>query len=36
MPESAVADAIMGRTKDHLRKLGGAAVSAKPICMRAE
>lgn len=36
VPESAVADAIMRRTKDHLRSMGGVAVSAKPICMRAE
>ncbi len=36
VPESAVADAIMQRTKDHLRQLGNAAVSAVPIVMRAE
>jgi hypothetical protein len=36
MPETAVADAIMKRTKDHLRQLGNAAVSSKPIVMRAE
>lgn len=36
MPETAVADAIMKRTKEHLRQLGNAAVSSKPIVMRAE
>ena len=36
VPETAVADAIMERTKAHLRTLGNAAVSAKPIVMRAE
>lgn len=36
IPETAVADAIMRRTEDHLRRLGGVAVSSKPIIMRAE
>lgn len=36
MPETAVADAIMKRTKEHLRQLGNVAVSSKPIVMRAE
>lgn len=36
LPESAIADAIVKRTQDHLQKLGGASVSAKPIVMRAE
>ncbi|MEW5303991.1 MAG: hypothetical protein WDW38_003211 [Sanguina aurantia] len=36
IPETAVADAIMKRTEEHLRRLGGAAVSSKPIVMRAE
>jgi hypothetical protein len=36
MPETAVADAIMKRTKEHLRQIGNAAVSSKPIVMRAE
>jgi hypothetical protein len=36
VPESAIADAIVKRTQDHLRALGGASVSAKPIVMRAE
>lgn len=35
-PETAVAEAIMKRTKEHLRQLGNAAVSSKPIVMRAE
>lgn len=30
------ADAIMKRTQEHLRKLGNASVSGKPIVMRAE
>jgi len=36
VPESAIADAIVKRTQDHLRQLGGVSVSAKPIVMRAE
>jgi hypothetical protein len=36
IPESAIADAIVKRTQDHLRQLGGASVSGKPIVMRAE
>ncbi|KAG2439371.1 hypothetical protein HXX76_004729 [Chlamydomonas incerta] len=36
VPETAVADAIQRRTEDHLRKMGGIAVSSKPIVMRAE
>lgn len=36
LPETAVAEAIMQRTKEHLRKLGNVAVSSKPIVMRAE
>ena len=36
MPETAVAEAIMKRTEEHLRKLGGATVSAKPIVMKVE
>jgi hypothetical protein len=36
LPESAIADAIVRRTQEHLRQLGGASVSAKPIVMRAE
>ncbi len=36
MPETAVADAIMQRTQLHLRELGGAVVSPKPIVMRVE
>ncbi|KIY98072.1 hypothetical protein MNEG_9891 [Monoraphidium neglectum] len=36
LPESAIADAIVKRTQDHLRELGGASVSGKPIVMRAE
>lgn len=36
LPETAVADAIQRRTEEHLRRLGGAAVSSKPIIMRAE
>ncbi|KAJ9518676.1 hypothetical protein QJQ45_018742 [Haematococcus lacustris] len=36
IPETAVADAIMKRTEDHLRRLGGATVSAKPIVMKVE
>ncbi len=36
IPETAVADAIQRRTEDHLRRLGGASVSSKPIVMRAE
>jgi hypothetical protein len=35
-PETAVADAIAERTQAHLRAIGGAAVSRKPIVMRAE
>lgn len=35
-PETAVADAIMKRTEEHLRKLGGPSVSAKPIVMKVE
>lgn len=35
-PETSVADAITKRTEDHLRKLGGATVSAKPIVMKVE
>jgi hypothetical protein len=35
-PETAVAQAIMQRTEQHLKSLGGATVSAKPIVMRAE
>ncbi|GBF90887.1 hypothetical protein Rsub_03742 [Raphidocelis subcapitata] len=37
IPETAIADAIVKRTAEHLRQLGGgAAVSSKPIVMRAE
>ncbi|KAJ9518938.1 hypothetical protein QJQ45_026218 [Haematococcus lacustris] len=36
IPETAVADAIMKRTEDHLRRLEGATVSAKPIVMKVE
>lgn len=37
IPETAIADAIVQRTADHLRQLGGGvSVSAKPIVMRAE
>ncbi len=36
VPETAVADAIMKRTEEHLRKLGGATVSSKPIVMKVE
>jgi hypothetical protein len=36
VPETAVAEAIMQRTREHLRQLGNAAVSSKPIVMRAE
>ncbi|GMH41703.1 hypothetical protein BSKO_09613 [Bryopsis sp. KO-2023] len=36
MPETAVADAIQKRTQEHLKRLGGASVSSKPIVMRAE
>ena len=36
MPETAVADAIMHRTQDHLKKLGGATVSSKPVVMKVE
>jgi hypothetical protein len=36
IPETAVAEAIQKRTEDHLRKMGGASVSDKPIVMRAE
>ncbi|KXZ53084.1 hypothetical protein GPECTOR_8g76 [Gonium pectorale] len=36
VPETGVADAIQRRTEEHLRKLGGIAVSSKPIVMRAE
>ncbi|KAG2453441.1 hypothetical protein HYH02_001663 [Chlamydomonas schloesseri] len=36
VPETAVADAIQRRTEEHLRKMGGIAVSSKPIVMRAE
>ncbi|GAX74014.1 hypothetical protein CEUSTIGMA_g1464.t1 [Chlamydomonas eustigma] len=35
-PETAVADAITRRTEEHLRKLGGATVSSKPIVMKVE
>lgn len=35
-PETAVAEAIMRRTEEHLKELGGVAVSSKPIVMRAE
>mmetsp|Transcript_4509 Transcript_4509/g.12314 ORF Transcript_4509/g.12314 Transcript_4509/m.12314 type:complete len:775 (-) Transcript_4509:922-3246(-) len=36
IPETAVADAIMQRTQDHLQKLGGATVSSKPVVMKVE
>jgi len=37
VPETAVADVITQRTREHLRKQGGGAtVSAVPIVMRAE
>ena len=36
IPEASIADAIVKRTQDHLRQLGGASVSEKPIVMRAE
>jgi hypothetical protein len=36
MPETAIADAILKRTQDHLRQLGNVSVSSKPIVMRAE
>jgi hypothetical protein len=36
VPETAVSDAIMQRTQEHLRKLGNASVSSTPIVMRAE
>lgn len=36
VPETAVADAIMRRTEEHLRKLGGVTVSSKPIVMKVE
>jgi hypothetical protein len=36
MPETAVADAIMQRTQDHLKKLGGVTVSSKPVVMKVE
>jgi hypothetical protein len=35
-PETAVSEAIMQQTQAHLQQLGNAAVSAKPIVMRAE
>ncbi|KAF6257921.1 P-loop containing nucleoside triphosphate hydrolase protein [Scenedesmus sp. NREL 46B-D3] len=35
-PETAIADAILKRTQDHLRQLGNVSVSSKPIVMRAE
>lgn len=35
-PETAVADAIVARTQQHLAQLGNASVSPKPIVMRAE
>lgn len=36
MPETAVADAIVKRTEEHLKRLGGATVSSKPIVMKVE
>ncbi len=37
VPETAVADAIVRRTEEHLKRLGpGATVSAKPIVMKVE
>jgi hypothetical protein len=36
IPETAVAEAIMKRTQEHLRQLGNVSVSGKPIVMRAE
>jgi hypothetical protein len=36
IPETAIADAILKRTQDHLRQLGNVSVSSKPIVMRAE
>jgi hypothetical protein len=36
IPETAIADAILKRTQDHLRQLGNVSVSGKPIVMRAE
>lgn len=36
IPETQIADAIVKRTQDHLRNLGGVSVSGKPIVMRAE
>lgn len=36
VPETAVADAIMRRTEEHLRKQGGVTVSSKPIIMKVE
>lgn len=36
LPEARVADEIARRTQEHLARLGGAAVSDKPIVMRAE
>ena len=36
MPETAVAEAIVKRTEEHLIKLGGATVSSKPIVMKVE
>eukprot|EP00775_Hariotina_reticulata_P011152 gene11152-11304_t len=36
IPETAVAEAIMKQTQEHLRQLGNVSVSGKPIVMRAE
>lgn len=36
IPETAVADAIVKRTEEHLKKLGGVSVSPKPIVMKVE
>ncbi|WIA29612.1 hypothetical protein OEZ86_012099 [Tetradesmus obliquus] len=36
VPETAIADAILKRTQDHLKQLGNVSVSSKPIVMRAE
>jgi hypothetical protein len=36
VPETAVADAILRRTQEHLQQLGGAMVSPTPIVMKVE
>lgn len=36
VPETAIVDAIRERTDEHLKALGNATVSSKPIVLRAE